>query len=152
MIGNAMRLYLFALCVLSAGCSGKAGDNASRSISTGPDAFLVVPNKALQTPASFDDLPTPGAAANRADVDPINDAIQALGGRQGRTTTANAALNAHIAQFDASDEIRAILREEHAQNSRGLRSFAARDFALDAFGEFERLRALGVAVPSAPPQ
>lgn len=46
----------------------------------GPDEFLVLPNKPLEAPANYAELPTPTpGGANRTDRNPQSEAIVALG-------------------------------------------------------------------------
>lgn len=71
-----------ALAMLAA-CSGER-DISLRSfqnVGGGPEEFAILPNKPLERPDSFRELPqpTPGAA-NRADLTPNSDAVAALGG------------------------------------------------------------------------
>lgn len=80
----ALTLILLASTGLSA-CGGVERDITLRKIrntSNGPDEFTIVPNKPLETPTSFVELPepTPGGT-NRTDQQPFADAIAALGGR-----------------------------------------------------------------------
>ena len=58
----------------------------------GPDEFLVLPNKPLEQPASYAQLPTPTpGGANLTDRNPRQEAIVALGEicRQGTGTAAS---------------------------------------------------------------
>lgn len=49
----------------------------------GPDEFLTLTYKPLQTPASYSNLPEPTPdGVNRADPTPYADAVQALGGQR----------------------------------------------------------------------
>ena len=65
--------------VAVAGCSQK-GLRDIRKTGTGPDEFLVLPNKPLNEPADYSSLPepTPGAG-NIADPTPQADAVAAQG-------------------------------------------------------------------------
>ncbi|MGV6839640.1 MAG: DUF3035 domain-containing protein [Planktomarina sp.] len=118
---------------------GKSERNDA-GLSSGPNAFSVLPSQKLIQPSDYAALPkpTPGGA-NRTDVSPINDAIVALGGRvqnPGNDTALLAAIGATDASADDTER-------------RGLFSI---NNALDAYAEAERLRALGYTVPSAPPK
>ncbi|WP_276718012.1 DUF3035 domain-containing protein [Pseudooceanicola nitratireducens] len=82
----ALPLILLA-CTGLAACGGVERDITLRKIrntSNGPDEFTIVPNKPLESPPSFVELPepTPGGA-NRTDQQPLADAVAALGGRPG---------------------------------------------------------------------
>ena len=136
-----------------------------------PDEFAVLPGKTLQTPASFTDLPdpTPGGD-NITDATPKADAITALGGNPAILTrvavpAADGALLAQVRRFGVAPNIRTQLSEADLafRRRRGAmfftrwfsrnRYFAAyRAQSLDQFLELERLRALGVKTPSAPPR
>ena len=84
--------------VAVAGCSQK-GLRDIRKTGTGPDEFLVLPNKPLNEPADYSSLPepTPGAG-NIADPTPQADAIAALGG-----CSAVSALNSASRPLDTYD-------------------------------------------------
>ncbi|MEO0357153.1 MAG: DUF3035 domain-containing protein [Pseudomonadota bacterium] len=136
------------ICVLAlAGCSG--GGSTNGGLSTGPDEFTVEPNRALERPADYVSLPqpTPGAS-NRADVTPNQDAIVALGGRPAGPGIAQAdrAFLAHAQRFGVEPGIRGSLGDGAVR-----RLFSGR-MTLDAYAEYLRFRALGVAVPTAPPR
>lgn len=146
MVRSSAILCFAAVAVLSA--CGRADLSTNGDLSTGPDEFSVVPNRALEQPPSYTSLPepTPGAA-NRADIDPDADAILALGGRPGASAVGvDTALLAHVRRNGVDPEIRDILAR-----SSGRRLFGGA-MTLDAYAELERLRALGVRVPTAPPR
>lgn len=158
-----------ALAALSA-CGG--GGDGLRNLDTeltGPDEFSVLPSQPLTIP---DQLalppPTPGGS-NRTDQNPQGDAVAALGGdpaaaRAGGIPTQDAALVAYSARLGTDPGIRQSLADEDAAfraragaglslnllgNDQYYPAYAR--FALDAYDELARLRAAGVAVPSAPP-
>ncbi len=154
--------------MLLASCGG-GGDGLRRfAASAGPDEFSVQPSRPLELPGTTA-LPAPGGG-NRADVDPVGDAIVLLGGnpaaaRAGGIPASDQALVAQVSRGGTDPEIRATLAAEDASFRSGARlggifNLAGRDRyfqayarqALDAYAELERFRALGIAVPSAPPQ
>lgn len=153
-----MRAAAVVAVVLLAGCAGgPLHDFDSRA--GGPDEFSVIPMRPLAMPPAID-LPEPGGV-NRADPDPVGDAMARLGGAAGAGPAGDAALIAHAGRHGTDPAIRATLAEEDAAIRRrsaiggifgGDRYFAtyARQ-ALDAYAELVRFRNLGVAVPSAPP-
>lgn len=160
-------LLLLAL----AACGG--GDRGLRNLDdgrAGPDEFRVLPNRPLDLPDSFGlPEPTPGGV-NRADPNPTADAIAALGGSQaaafaGGIPAGDAALVAAAARNGVPQDIRAMVAAEDAAfrrragtlagvnpfgRDRYFRAYAGQ--ALDAYGELDRFRALGIAVPTAPPR
>lgn len=159
---------LAALLVLTA-CAQRTDPRLSerREISAGPDEFNVLPVKPLQQPESYSALPepTPGES-NLTDPTPKADAVIALGGRPQTERTgipgSDAALVAHAGRHGVPADIRTTLAEEDARVSPGSRRLfgflrskryfrAYANQALDAYAELERLRALGLRTPSAPP-
>jgi hypothetical protein len=156
------------MSVLSA-CSSRDGLMVVDS-GDGPDEFSVLPALPLQAPASLSlPQPTPGGA-NLSDPDPLGDAIRALRGNPaaasaGGIPARDAALVAHVSRNGVDPDIRATLAEadaayrDRARIARSLNILgqdqyfpAYRRWALDAYAELERFRALGVEVPSAPPR
>ncbi|QFU09872.1 hypothetical protein PARPLA_00565 [Rhodobacteraceae bacterium THAF1] len=134
----------------------------------GPDEFAVLPNKPLEQPTDFSNLPapTPGGA-NRTDQTPLSDAIAALGGRQGGATAPvqGPALIARATRFGVQPDIRAQLAaEDRAFREQNRGKFLERLFStntyfsayerqeLDQYIELERLRRAGVRTPAAPPE
>lgn len=136
----------------------------------GPDEFSVLPALPLQEPTSRSlPQPTPGGA-NRADPNPLGDAIAALRGNPaavsaGGIPARDSALVAFASRNGVDPEIRSVLAREDAafrERAQFARSFdlfgrdqyfpAYRRWALDAYAELERFRARGVPVPSAPPR
>lgn len=159
---------VFALLLLAA-CGGQTGLHTLGSNDEGPDEFGVLPTAPLQMPADLSHLPapTPGAA-NLVDPNPNAAAIAALGGRPsaaraGGVPASDAALIGAASRFGVSAGIRATLAaEDRARRAGGGRIAGLfggdRYFALyarerlNAYAELERLRALGVATPTAPPR
>jgi hypothetical protein len=169
---RAMRATVFGLALL--GLAGCSGDGRLRDLSNppgGPEEFAIVPNKPLQTPPSFAELPPPAPGrANRTDLTPGADAVAALGGDPSRVTAAgipaaDAALVATASRFGVPDDIRALVAAEDAEFRRGKARFtnlrivrvdrynqAYRSQSLDAFEAHRRYRAAGARTPSAPPE
>lgn len=152
---------LLALGTLTA-CGGGAGLHDFRSNSAGPDAFSVLPNRALETPDDPGALPqpTPGGV-NRADPNANADAIAALGGG-GASGGSNGALLQATGRFGTQSDIRADLAASDANfrkirgrlaSGRGSAKYfrAYAGMALDAYAELLRFRSAGVATPTAPP-
>lgn len=140
-----------------------------RNTEAGPDEFAVVPNRPLQRPESFAELPppTPGGT-NRVDAAPQDEAIAALGGNPAAVArgipAADSPLITHASRFGRASDIRQVLaaedREYRRRNDGRLleRAFnvnvyyrAYRPQSLDQYAELERFRSMGVRTPSAPP-
>lgn len=171
MLEGPMRRTILILSMILglAACSGRDGLMVVDS-GQGPDEFSVMPALPLQAPPSLAlPPPTPGGT-NLTDPDPLSDAIRAFRGNPaaavaGGIPARDRALVAHVSRNGVDPDIRATLGEEDAAfrgRSRLARSFdilgrdqyfpAYRRFALDAYAELARFRALGVTVPSAPPE
>ncbi|MEL7213537.1 MAG: DUF3035 domain-containing protein [Pseudomonadota bacterium] len=138
--------------------------------SDGPDEFAILPNKPLQAPTDYTNLPqpTPGGV-NLVDPTPKQDAVAALGGSPARMQRNNAsagdgAILAHTTRFGRAGGIRESLAaadEDYRRQNDGLlleRWFNVNIYydayapqSLDAYRELERFRRLGVRTPSAPP-
>ncbi|MGB0903372.1 MAG: DUF3035 domain-containing protein [Mangrovicoccus sp.] len=162
-----------ATLTLLGACSKKDGPPdlmAFRQTEKGPEEFLVLPAKPLQTPSSTDTLPipTPGGT-NRADATPVADAIAALGGnpdalnREG-IPQSDAALVAATGRAGRDPAIRETLYAEDVDYRRANNRKLAERWAntnvyfrsykkqsLDQQAEQARLRAAGLPVPAAPP-
>lgn len=141
------------------------------SASDGPDEFLIVPGKPLETPTNYTNLPppTPGGK-NLTDATPFEDAASALGGKPSafalnEIPSSDRALVGHARRYGVTDNVREVLAAEdleHRKRNRGKvlvrmtgqdRYYDAyEDFWLDKYLELERLRAAGVKTPSAPPK
>ncbi len=151
--------------VALAGCQGGvAGTLRAAGVGSKPDEFLVLPTKPLETPSDLTVLPvpTPGAS-NRVDYHPELEAVASLTGREVPAGTASAgALVARAGPVDPN--IRATLAADdviYRQNNKGklIPRLILKDndlliydgVILNSGAEYERLRALGVGVPPAPP-
>ncbi|WP_417260472.1 DUF3035 domain-containing protein [Celeribacter sp.] len=155
-------LCLMGMLALTA-CAPKA-DLRPSAISTGPDEFGVVPSKPLEAPTDFTALPAPTPqGVNLADQQPKADAIVALGGRPNTGSAVDGGIVSYASRFGVNPSIRTDLAkaDESKLKRSGWIGFpwqknkyerAYKRFALDPFAEWQRLRALGVNVPSAPPR
>lgn len=161
------------LCLLAtalAGCSLDRDPSLMniRQTQSGPDEFAVLPNKPLQTPESYAELPPPlPGAANRVDPTPDADVAEALGGSRAATVgggVRDTALISRTTRFGVEPQIRTVLAEEDRrfrQVNNGLfleRLFkvnvyfdAYRRQSLDQHFEIEQWRRRGVRTPAAPP-
>ncbi|WP_296425662.1 DUF3035 domain-containing protein [Yoonia sp.] len=165
---RAITLSVLALALMAA-CGNT--DRPLRDMSSadaGPDPFAVIPLGPLEIPDTLTlPAPTPGGA-NRTDPSPKADAIAALGGSAaeqvaGGVPANDAALVAQVGRYGVDPAIRAALAATDAallQRKRRSNVFnplnrdryfpAYAGQALDAYAELARLRALGIAVPTAP--
>ena len=137
----------------------------SRKSSARPDEFSILPTRALTQPDDYTLLPvpTPGGR-NRADREPITEAMQALGGDgagagAGAGVSTDAALLAAAGRYGIAPGIRAVVAAEdldYRRRHRGRlleRVFrvnvyfrAYRPQTLDSRAESDRLRRAGVQV------
>lgn len=165
-----ISLFLGLVLVLSACAGGKDGMLNLRAGKVGPDEFSVLPTKPLQTPTDLASLPppTPGGS-NITDPTPNADAVAALGGNPERLTRSSApASEAALVNYTLRYGVQAGIREELAAADKQLRESNGlyptfgnfgnlryyriyKSEALDQYKELERLRALGIRTPSAPP-
>ena len=173
----ALPLILLA-CMGLAACGGVKRDpdrdfplHKIRNTSNGPDEFTIVPNKPLEAPQNFVELPepTPGGA-NRTDQTPLSDAVAALGGRPAALEdrgvgSGDGALVTAAARRGVDPSIRTTLAQEDKDLryrkwvfSR-LRIFgsdeyyrAYEDQSLDRYRAQNAWRRAGAPTPSSPPQ
>lgn len=166
MAGKGAVLAMLAAGLLLSACGDREGAKLMnlRSSHDGPDEFAILPTKPLEMPKDFASLPTPEpGAANRVDVDPLGDAVVALGGRPG-AGSGDAALVAAAGRHGISGNIRAELAQDDAefrkrQRPRLLeRLFGTSTYhraysrqATDADAELERWRRAERRTPSATP-
>lgn len=163
------RAWIFGVVLVMAGCD-HGGLHDLRSNTNGPNEFKVVPAKPLSAPSDFASLPepTPGGT-NRTDINPLGDAVAALGGRGSLLTAttlpaSDAGLVNHAARYGASADIRAQLAEsdEKRRISKGRftklkvvktdrYSKIYTDYHLDPYAELIRWRKAGARTPAAPP-
>ncbi len=162
---STLTISILALLVLSA-CASRGGLHDFRlKPGEGPDAFKVTTQKPLEQPENYKNLPQPGAGPNKADTNPKQEAITALGGSQsaGGIPSSDAALVRHTSRYGVNQDIRRELdvEDEKFRKRRGTfgvlrrgdKYFAAySSMALDAWSEHERFRKAGITVPTAPPR
>ena len=167
--GGRWKAALIALALLAACSSGDPNLMRLKPSGQGPDEFSAIPSKPLEMPPSTTALPapTPGGQ-NRADINPLEDAVVALGGnpaaRSGTPPAADAGLVNYASRYGVSANIRQVLAKEDydyrsAHQGRllerwfGLTTYYAayEPFSLDAWAEIKRWRKVNAATPSAPP-
>lgn len=154
-------LGLVALTALSA-CAPKRA-LIPAAVTAGPDEFAIVPAKPLEAPESFAALPTPTpGGSNLTDQTPKADAIVALGGRAPARGGVDGGIVNYVSRYGVDADIRVSLAERDERLLKARKSVPSlpwtknryervyRGQALDPWAEWRRLRAAGVAVPSAP--
>lgn len=165
----ARAFAILPVLIFLSACGGSEGLRPLRASSGGPDEFTVLPSAPLEMPSDLSRLPapTPGVSS-RVDATPKADAIAALGGRAsaafaGGIPATDAALVAAANRHGTAANIRQTLAAEDAQLRAGAGRFmlpfvggdryfrAYSGQKLDAYAELERLRAMGVETPTAPP-
>jgi len=170
-IGGKILLVVLVVASVSA-CSRNTEPKLLniKGSTQGPDEFSILPNKPLQQPENFAELPTPTpGGANRVDPSPNEDAIAALGGNPAVVARAgipagDAGLVNHASRFGRTGGIRQQLAAEDLEFRRRKdgrvleRLFnvnvyfrAYRNQSLNQYAELERFRRLGVRTPAAPP-
>ncbi|MDJ0824494.1 MAG: DUF3035 domain-containing protein [Rhodobacter sp.] len=137
----------------------------------GPDEFAILPNKPLEQPENFTELPPPNPGGrNRVDATPEEDAVAALGGRPsalnaGGIPSSDAALVRTAGRYGVQRGIRQQLAAEdlafrRRKDGRVLERLfnvnvyfrAYEGQSLDQYAELERFRRIGVRTPAAPPE
>ena len=174
MILPRMTIVILAASMALTACAKRNEDGQvtlSRIQKTGdgPDEFSIMPGKPLQTPESFSALPAPNpGGANRTDQNPKADGIAALGGNPAAlnagVSSADASLMQHSARYGTQAGIRTQLQIEDNEVRRrhgrvNIFNIGKTDDYTDAYKrqwldadrEQQRLRALGIKTPSAPP-
>ena len=136
-----------------------------KSNTDGPDEFAIQPKKPLVQPENYASLPTPTpGGGNRADANPLADAVLALGGDPNGGIRDGGLVN-YVSRYGVTPGIREQLAKEDLQFRRDNdgrvleRLFnvnvyfeAYESQSLDQYRELERLRRLGVRTVSAPPE
>ena len=169
---GAKLLIVLVIVGLASGCSRNKEPkllNISSS-SSGPDEFAIIPNKPLQEPVSFSELPTPTpGGANRVDVTPNEDAIAALGGNPAAVSrgipSGDSNIVNHASRYGRDGAIREKLAAEdlafrRRKDGRVLERLlnvnvyfrAYEKHSLDQYAELERFRRAGIRTPAAPPE
>lgn len=168
-----MRIPLGAIILIGAmtlsGCASK-GLRLLQPSGSGPDEFLILPNKPLTAPRDYDVLPAPSpGGGNLVDQHPVADAVVALGGRASAleingVPASDGALVAQASRYGVPSNTRTVLAEEDASFRKRQGRFSRirlfpvdryeqvyRRQSLDAHGENSRFRRAGFGTPSAPP-
>jgi len=158
-------IRIASVLVLAFGLAACSGGGPLHRLGGGvrvPDDFSVLPAHPLAIPDTMA-LPAPGGV-NRAEADPLGQAMALLGGTEGAGSPGDGALLAAAGRYGAAADIRATLAREDAEfrqrAGRGAAGFSSRDpyyaayarQTLDPWAELTRFRAAGVATPSAPPR
>lgn len=165
------RALIIGVFLLAAACSNDNGIRVLESGDRGPDEFSIVPAKPLETPTTYAALPvpTPGGT-NLTDIDPLSEAVAALGGRRvaaddtGTFSSLDSALVSYAARNGRGSGIRSQLAEDDEVIRGRYDRFVSwrlsgadrynevyRRYHLNAFRELARWRAVGVKTPTAPP-
>ena len=164
-------LVFLVLLGLSACGGGRPGMLNLRGDKQGPDEFSVLPGKPLQAPSDYASLPSPTpGGSNLTDPTPNADAVAALGGNPAALSAtglpvSDGVLLNHARRYGVEAGVREQLAAADAERREGSGLFPtfgnlgnARYYRiysrerLDQARELERLRALGIKTPSAPPQ
>lgn len=166
------QVVIFGLALAVAGCAGKdSGIRILSSSGDGPDEFRIVPSKPLSAPENYAELPapTPGGE-NLTDVDPVGDAVAALGGKRSATqgdavSSADAAMVNYAARKGLQSDIREVTAAEDADFRKRRGRFSNirivptdrynkiyDDEHLDQYREQRRWRLSGAKTPAAPPE
>ncbi len=148
-----MRSAFVAVLILATaigGCDRRPSDGRGLlerlSNRGGPDELATVPQKPLEPPSDFSQLPEPlPGTGNRADLTPGIDVVVAMTG----SAPSNAASASGDSLFLAEIKQRAGTVPDDGFGWFGL--FDGRGDLLDAQAELERLRAMGIRTPAAPP-
>lgn len=169
---------ILALVALTAACSTRedtgikdTGLKQLRNVSGPPEEFGIVPNKPLETPQSYAELPQPTrGGTNRTDQTPLKDAVAALGGAPSRLDVTDGvgagdrALVARAARFGIQPGIRAELAadDQAFRERRSLFNWRLvpqdtynriyRNQTLDPYLALYAARRAGALTPSAPPE
>jgi len=167
---TSKAVFALATMLTLAACGGDGTPQLMNLRSgDGPDEFAIVPPKPLVMPENLAELPEPAAGgSNRADAQPLNEAILALGGNPsaaGGIPAGDGALYSHAARFGVESGIRNTLASEDLDwrrdnNGRILERLfnvnvyykAYRKQRLDQQAELARWRKLGIRTSSAPPR
>lgn len=164
------RAIIFGIGLLLAACSNDKGIRQLSSSGAGPDEFRILPAKPLTVPKDYKALPppTPGGA-NATDLDPVGDAVVALGGSRKavRSTTipsGDAGLVNYSGRLGRAENIRGTVAVEDAEFRRKQGRFTNirlvkedrynevyRRQHLDQYNEQYRWRTGGATTPAAPP-
>jgi len=164
---SAWKLGLGALlAALTSGCSGGDPELMNvRAMNRTPDEFAILPNKPLEMPKNFAELPTPAPGTpSRTDPTPEADAIVALGGNPARGVRGDQGMINYVSRYGVNPSIRQAVAAEDLEYRRrhdgrllerwfnvNVYFRAYRPQSLDQYAELERWRRLGVRNVGAPP-
>ncbi|WP_270725777.1 DUF3035 domain-containing protein [Shimia sp. Alg240-R146] len=169
---HVSRLIILGLVVSLAACGSNKPLRTMGTDSNGPDEFSILPGKELTQPSEYSTLPTPVPnGVNRTDLNPIGDAVVALGGRAEPLTnnptigSGDAALVSYASRNGRTADIRQTARveDEAFRKKRGRltrirlvkhdiyeKVYESQD--LGEFDEWWRWRRAGARTPAAPQQ
>ncbi|SHI44678.1 Beta-barrel assembly machine subunit BamF [Shimia gijangensis] len=164
------RALILGFGLLLAACSGDDGIRQLSSNGEGPDEFRILPAKPLSVPKDFNALPTPTpGGANSTDVDPVGDAVVALGGsRKAANSTSipggDAGLVNYSGRLGRAENIRATVAADDAEFRKKRGRFTNirivkedrynevyKKQHLNQYAEQDRWRRGGATTPAAPP-
>jgi hypothetical protein len=163
------RIATLILMTLTLTACANTGLRDLRTNSAGPDEFLIRPAKALESPANYNELPTPTSGqANLTDRSATNEGIVAFGGRptspDAGIPASDGALVQHVSRRGVDPNIRSDLAEADAKfRKRKARLTQIRIVPVDRYDQAYRREALnapteaakwrraGARTPSAPP-
>lgn len=161
---TGMKLVMCAVVLITVSACAPKSVMSPMAVVNGPDEFAITPPKPLEEPKDFSALPVPTlGAANLTDATPKADAIVALGGRVPTATGLDGGIVTYASRYGVDQNIRNDLAKSDTRFrkvktaapawpwTKNKYERAYRRFALDPWAELERLRALGILVPSAPP-
>jgi hypothetical protein len=166
------RILILSLMVLAVAACGRGDGVLSRikNDGNGPDEFTVLPTAPLQTPQTYNSLPTPTpGGANLVDPNPRAEGVAAMGGNPAATVpgaigAGDGGLVNHTRRFGVTPGVRQELAVEDAQTRRrhgrvNIFNIGPNDDYTDAYkkqwldsqAEQSRMTRSGVVTPSAPP-
>lgn len=161
---NGIKMVICSVILIAGTACAPKTPIAPAGAGSGPDEFSILPAKPLEAPKDFAVLPSPTpGGANASDATPKTDAIVALGGRAPAVSGIDGGIVAYASRYGVATDIRSTLAQSDTRFrkvktaapafpwAKNKYERAYRRFALDPWAEVERLRALGVQVPSAPP-
>ncbi|MBU2866549.1 DUF3035 domain-containing protein [Pacificibacter marinus] len=162
---KSIRMVMCSVILIAATACAPKSTITPAAVGASPDEFSITPVKPLESPKDFAALPAPTlGGVNLTDATPKADAIVALGGRTSTATGVDGGIVTYASRYGVDQSIRSDLAASDAR-FRKLKTAAPsfpwvqnkyerayRRLALDPWAELERLRALGVLVPSAPPK
>lgn len=167
------KIYLagsLGVMLVLSGCSA-SGLRQLSAPGSGPDEFLILPNKPLTAPSNYSALPTPTpGGANLVDQNPQEDAIIALGGRPGAldnnsVPAVDGVLVAQASRYGVPANTRSTLAETDAKFRKreailaNVRLFKVDRYEqaysqqkIDPFAQASRFIRNGIRIPSVPPK